>query len=99
MDAAERPQLLQRTSNSGIDVPDIQLHDFIPGAPSCVLNDDADVDLTAGRQRWHARIQISISKRRVTQAITERVQRRVAKVHVSSSTTDVVVHHRRQLLE
>src|SRR5215207_6957693 len=81
---------------------DVQLHDFIARALAGILHHEADLDGAGARRSgkfWRSDLEVFISKRRVAQAITKWIQRSPAKVHVSPAVTNVVVHHRRQLLE
>src|SRR3569832_1593256 len=81
---------------------DVQLDHLIAGTLAGVLQHETDFDGSSARRSGKNRrsdLQVSISERRVAQAISEWLQRYVTKVHVRPAVPDIVIHHRRQLLK
>ena len=98
-DAREAAQLLAWSFDLRVWVADVELHDLVARARPAVRDVDADVERAASAELLGARAQIAVGEARVAEAMAEGVLRLSPRVHVGAAVAEVIVHHRRELLE
>ena len=98
-DAPEAAQFLQRPFDLGLEVLDVELHDFFAGDLAAVLHVHADCDRTVLAQGLAAGLDVRVVEGRIAQAVAERIEEFALEIHVGPPMTDVVIHQGWNLIQ